>query len=300
METPISARDNIDFHATQHPLVFADQFETLEAYSLHILHQKDYEEAAKVVPSGRVLDLGCNNGYGSYELSRHGHEVIGVDVSAGALEDARKRFHAANLEFRQVNGLELSFDSNHFDLITSFQVIEHIVDMDSYLNEIRRVLKPSGIVVFTTPNAIIRLDPGMKPWNHFHIQEFTPSRLEALLRPVFAEVKLRGQFAKDEIYRIEFERCQRGLQGARQHQSVPRFPFKPLRDGIATVVKAILPNPMIEFVRNQRNRHSLTPDTIGRAPTVADRERLTTKDVFYRESNMERALGLMAICSKGR
>lgn len=281
MKTPISSHDNINLHATLHPLVFADQFETLEAYTLSILQQKDYEETAKLVPPGLALDLGCNNGYGSFELSRNGHEVIGADVSARALEDARKRFDAPNLQFRQVDGLELPFDSNHFDLVTSFQVIEHIVDMDGYLNEIRRVLKPGGIAMFTTPNATIRLDPGMKPWNHFHIQEFTPSQLEALLRSVFSEVKLRGQFAKDEIYRMEFERCQRGLHRARQHQSVLR-----VRDGIAAVVKAILPNQIVELVR--RNRHS---------PTVADRERLTTKDVFYRDSNLERALNLMAVCS---
>jgi ubiquinone/menaquinone biosynthesis C-methylase UbiE len=73
---------------------------------------------AKLVPSGRVLDLGWNNGYGSYELSLRGHNLTGVDVSADALEDARKRFQAAKLEFLQVNGLELPFDSNHFDLIT--------------------------------------------------------------------------------------------------------------------------------------------------------------------------------------
>ena len=44
--------------------------------------------------SPRVLDLGCNNGYGSFELSRHGHRVVGVDVSAEALDDARRRFSA--------------------------------------------------------------------------------------------------------------------------------------------------------------------------------------------------------------
>jgi 2-polyprenyl-3-methyl-5-hydroxy-6-metoxy-1,4-benzoquinol methylase len=332
METPVSARDNIDLHATQHPLVFSENFATLEAYCLYILHQKDYEKAAELVPSCRVLDLGCNNGYGSYELSRHGHEVIGVDVSADALADARRRFHAASLEFRQVNGLELPFDSNQFDLVTSFQVIEHIIDMDAYLNEIWRVLKPGGIVVFTTPNAAIRLDPDMKPWNRFHIQEFTPSRLEALLRPTFAQVKLRGQFAKDEIYRLEFERCQRGLQHARTRsssrfalvrggieailpnpivefvsnrinpRSPPRAsPRKPtaadrqrlVREGI----KAILPSQIVEFVSSQLNRHS--PGRASRrAPTATDRERLTTKEVFYREWDLERALNLMAVCSK--
>jgi SAM-dependent methyltransferase len=292
MKTTISARDNIDFHATQHPLEFSENFETLERCCLHILHQKDYEEAAALVPSGLILDLGCNNGWGSYELSRYGHNVIGVDVSADALEDARKRFHAANLEFRHVSGLELPFGSNHFDLVTSFQVIEHIVDMDAYLNEIRRVLKPGGIVAFTTPNAMIRLDPDMKPWNRFHIQEFTPSRLEALLRPEFAEVKLRGQFAHDEIYRIEYERCQHGLRNARARSTSP---FTMVRDRI----KAILPNPVIEFVRNRRHRHS-PARAIRHQPTAADREHLTTKNVFYRESDLERALGLMAVCTKGR
>jgi SAM-dependent methyltransferase len=333
METPVSARDNIDLQATQHPLVFSENFATLEMYCLYILRQKDYEEAAELVPPCRVLDLGCNNGYGSYELSRHGHEVIGVDVSAGALEDARKRFHAPNLEFRQVNGLELPYDSNHFDLITSIQVIEHIVDMDAYLNEIWRVLKPGGVVVFSTPNAAIRLDPDLKPWNRFHIQEFTPLRLEALLCPTFAEVKLRGQFATDEIYRIEFERCQRGLQHARTRSS-SRFAL--VRDGIKAIlpnpivefvcnqlnprsppraslreptaadrrrlvrdgIKAILPNPIVEFVCNQLNRHS-PGRTSRREPTAADRERLTTKEVFYREWDLERALSLMALCSKG-
>ena len=51
----------------------------------------------------------------------------------------------ANLEFRQVSGANLPFESDRFDLITSFQVIEHIVDMDPYLSEIRRVLKPGGM-----------------------------------------------------------------------------------------------------------------------------------------------------------
>jgi ubiquinone/menaquinone biosynthesis C-methylase UbiE len=138
METQIIARDHIDLHANQHPMEFFDKFEALEAYGLHLMHSAAYEEAARLIPLGRFLDLGCNNGHGSYKLSQYGHEVIAVDVSAEALADAKRRFSTANLEFRQVSGLELPFESDSFDLITSFQVIEHIVDMDPYLNEIRR------------------------------------------------------------------------------------------------------------------------------------------------------------------
>ena len=94
METEITARDHIDLHANQHPMEFFDKFETPEAYGLHLMHSAACEEAARLAPAGRVLDLGCNNGYGSYKLSQYGLEVIGVDVSAEALADAKRRFSA--------------------------------------------------------------------------------------------------------------------------------------------------------------------------------------------------------------
>jgi ubiquinone/menaquinone biosynthesis C-methylase UbiE len=307
METQIIARDHIDLHANQHPMEFFDKFETPEAYGLHLMHSAAYEEAARLAPTGRVLDLGCNNGYGSYKLSQHGHEVIGVDVSADALADAKRRFSAPNLEFRQVSGQELPFESGSFDLITSFQVIEHIVEMDPYLNEIRRVLKPGGIVAFTTPNANIRLDPGMKPWNRFHVQEFTARQLETLLRPVFAEVKVRGLFADDEIYQTEFNRCQHALRQARQAQrdavSAGAQPVhEPIRDGIAAVAKAVLPTRVVEFIRNRRDGGSPASVSGGgtqRKLTPADQERLATKAIFYRDIQLERSLDLMAVCRKG-
>jgi ubiquinone/menaquinone biosynthesis C-methylase UbiE len=301
METQITARDHIDLHAKQHPMEFFDKFETFEAFGLHLMHSAAYEEAARLVPIGRVLDLGCNNGYGSYKLSQYGHEVIGVDVSSEALADAKRRFSAVNLEFRQVSGLELPFESNSFDLITSFQVIEHIVDMEPYVNEIRRVLKPGGIVAFTTPNANIRLDPGMKPWNRFHVQEFTASQLESLLRPFFAEVRLRGLFAKDEIYTTEFNRCQRALQQARQAQRGRQPVHEPIRDGIAAIAKAILPAQVVEFIRNRRDGGPPALASAGapRKLTAADQERLSTRDIFYRDKQLERALDLMAVCRKG-
>ena len=168
--------------------------------------------------------------------------------------------------------------------------------MDPYLNEIRRVLKPGGIVAFTTPNANIRLDPGMKPWNRFHVQEFTARQLETLLRPVFAEVKVRGLFADDEIYQTEFNRCQRALRQARQAQrdavSAGAQPVhEPIRDGIAAVAKAVLPTRVVEFIRNRRDGGSPASVSGGatqRKLTPADQERLATKAIFYRDSQLER------------
>lgn len=98
----------------------------------------------------------------------------------------------------------------------SFQVIEHIANAGAYLSEIARVLRSDGVALFTTPNAAIRLDPGMKPWNEFHVREYLAEELSALLRATFPGVAVRGLFAADELYRTEFERCQKVLTSMRK------------------------------------------------------------------------------------
>jgi ubiquinone/menaquinone biosynthesis C-methylase UbiE len=296
MDKQISARDHIDLHANQHPMEFFDEFTTVEAYCLHLMHNHAYKEAAGLVVAGRVLDLGCNNGYGSYELSRHGHKVVGVDVSAEALDDARRRFSADNLEFRQVSGVDLPFESASFDLITSFQVIEHIVEMEPYLAEIRRVMKLGGLVVLTTPNARIRLDPGMRPWNRFHVQEFTPEHLKETLSPFFADVKIRGLYASEEIYSMEFNRCQRALRQAREAQRGSQPVNEPIRDTIAAAVKAVLPAWAVEYIRNRRYGAPAGSGPGQGGVTSADKERLAGESIFYRDDGLDKALDLMAVC----
>ena len=136
-----------------------------------------------------VLDLGCNTGYGSEILSRKSQKTIGVDVSENAISISRKQYGQCNIDFHLIDGKKLPFNDNQFDVIISCQVIEHIIDYDIYINEIKRVLSPSGIVFFTTPNAFLRLDPGMKPWNQFHVREFNHSELSSLLNSYFVSVK---------------------------------------------------------------------------------------------------------------
>ncbi|UEM24600.1 class I SAM-dependent methyltransferase (plasmid) [Skermanella mucosa] len=281
---------------------FFDEFKTAEAYGLHLMHSHAYREAAALVPAGRVLDLGCNNGYGSFELSRHGHRVVGVDVSAEALDDARRRFSADNLDYRQVSGQDLPFEADSFDLITSFQVIEHIVEMEPYLREIRRVLKPGGLAVFTTPNARIRLDPGMRPWNRFHVQEFTPEHLKETVAPFFAEVRIRGLYASEELYATEFNRCQRALTQAREAQRAGRPAAQPvpepIRDAIAAAVKAVLPARAVEYIRTRRDGAPAAGGPAKGTLTPADRKRLAGGSIYYRDDGLDKALDLMAVCRR--
>jgi SAM-dependent methyltransferase len=181
---------SVKFQAQHHPLVTTSGFQSLEEYCLYLIHLKAYHEVADLARQRVVLDLGCNAGYGSALLATQATTVVGVVVSARALNEAQC-IRTNGLHFVLVDGVSLPFADRQFDLVTSFQVIEHIRDYQTYLSEIQRVLAPGGIVVFATPNAALRLDRGMPPWNQFHVREFTASELHSLLQMYFPHVHVR-------------------------------------------------------------------------------------------------------------
>ena len=198
------------------------------------MHLKAYEEAASLAAGKVVLDLGCNNGYGSAVLGEACSRVVALDVSPAAIADAKERFGYRRIDFRVYDGLNIPFDDQFFDMVASFQVIEHLEDTVPYLTEIARVLRPPGVALFTTPNAAIRLDLDMNPWNEFHVREYRADELADLLKTVFDTVEMRGLFATEELYRIEFERCQKALRTARTGNSPRRRSLiEQTRDGLA-------------------------------------------------------------------
>src|SRR5262245_30687423 len=125
--TELTTKDNLLFQSEHHPLV-ATEFKTCEDYCLSLIHQKAYYIAAELAQDKRVLDVGCNNGYGAAIIAQRCKSVVGVDVSDRAVESARRTCSKIpNAEFRVIDGGALPFDSGQFDLVTSFQVIEHVV-----------------------------------------------------------------------------------------------------------------------------------------------------------------------------
>jgi SAM-dependent methyltransferase len=288
-------RDNVRLQADHHPLVFTGQFQSLEDYFLHLIHLKPYEEAAILGINKVVLDLGCNNGYGTAGLADRCAKVIGLDVSPTAIEDAQQRFGNYGIDFLVYDGRTIPFDDHYFDMILSFQVIEHVADLAPYLTEIVRVLRQNGLALFTTPNATIRLEPGMKPWNQFHVREYQADELFALLKPIFGEVSVWGLFAVEDIYRTEFERCQAALESARRRNSWRLARLKHVRDRGISFMKMLLPTRTIDYLRAQRtaavaakgSEQTFDPNTM---------KRYSTRDIFYSTNNLDKALDLMAVC----
>ena len=104
------------------------------------------------LPSGRVLDVGCGDGGFLQRMHRRGWSGTGVDFDSKAIENAKAR-HGAALTLLNTDLAQARFPDDSFDVVTMSHVIEHVLDPVALLVEARRVLKPGGRLVVTTPNV---------------------------------------------------------------------------------------------------------------------------------------------------
>lgn len=146
-------------------------------------HFARYVFAARLCRGRRVLDIGCGTGYGAAELTRTAAAVTAIDLSPEAVRWAREHT-SAPVRFVASAGERLPFREAQFDLVTSFEVIEHIPDWPGLIAEARRVLAPGGQFVVSTPNRLYYAEArhlsGPNPY-HEHEFEFEEFR-EALAR----------------------------------------------------------------------------------------------------------------------
>jgi len=98
----------------------------------------------------RILDVGCGTGLNAQELAQKGHRVIGVDISAVAIAEFRKKgFDGCRCDI--AGGVPFHEDS--FDAVYASEVIEHLVDVEAFMKELYRVLRPRGQLVLSTVNS---------------------------------------------------------------------------------------------------------------------------------------------------
>lgn len=166
-------------------------------------HLARYAFAARLARGKRVLDAGCGAGYGSAELARSAATAVGVDVSADAVEFARLNYQAGNLSFELASCTALPFADGVFDLVVGFEVIEHLQDWRTFLNEVLRVLAPTGQFIVSTPNKLYYTESrGEQGANPFHVHEFEFEEFRAELQAVFPHVSL---FLENHVEGMTFQ-----------------------------------------------------------------------------------------------
>jgi SAM-dependent methyltransferase len=150
-------------------------------------HIARYAFAARLATAARVLDIGCGTGYGTAELAQRARSATGIDISADAIVYARQHYPTA--AFVAASATSVPFPAASFDLITAFEVIEHLENWHELLIEVRRLLHPNGTFLVSTPNKLYYAESRAKEGpNPFHTHEFEFVEFRDALGAVFPHV----------------------------------------------------------------------------------------------------------------
>ncbi len=157
-------------------------------------HWHRYAFARALAPGRRVLDAACGEGYGSALVARAGADVLGVDIGADAVAHARTRYAGiAGLRFEQADATALDACADaSFDLVLSFETLEHVQAQERLLDGFARLLAPGGLLLVSTPDKRTYTDLTGEV-NPHHVRELYRDEFEALLAARFPARRLYGQ-----------------------------------------------------------------------------------------------------------
>jgi SAM-dependent methyltransferase len=147
-------------------------------------YRRQLVDIGAFVKGGRLLDIGCNIGKFLSEAARAGYDVTGVELNGECADYARATF---GFDVRSDYLENIGFPDATFDVVTMYDVLEHVPDMAAILTEIRRILRPGGLLVVQSPNLdSLMAELTGSSWSWLsppdHLYHFTPPSLAALLR----------------------------------------------------------------------------------------------------------------------
>lgn len=154
------------------------------------IHLKRYDFAFPYCKNRTVLDAACGVGYGAHHLAQTASCVIGIDNDPIAITYGQTRLNSSRVSFQAADVANTAFSDSHFDVVCSFETIEHLPNIPAYLKEMVRVLNPEGVYIVSTPQVS---KTNHHPKNPYHRIEFSRKDFETLLHQYFGQVEIYGQ-----------------------------------------------------------------------------------------------------------
>ncbi len=157
-----------------------------------IEHLHRYALAMELAAGKKVLDIACGEGYGTSLLASKATYVTGMDADSSTIEKAIVKYKKENIGFAVAKAEKIAAAANEFDLVVSFETLEHLEDQETMIKEIKRVLKPGGLLIISTPDKKYYSDKRQYT-NPFHRKELYAGEFEALLRSTFSNIRILQQ-----------------------------------------------------------------------------------------------------------
>ncbi|MET2827795.1 class I SAM-dependent methyltransferase [Mesorhizobium shangrilense] len=178
---------------TTPPMAFTgERFVPEEQGNIELEHLHRYLMAANLVAGKVVLDIACGEGYGSDLMATKARRVIGVDLSAEAVEHAQLRYKRDNLQFKHGDCANIPLPDHSIDVIVSFETIEHHDQHEESFREFKRVLKPGGSLLISSPDKKYYSDR-RNFVNKYHVKELYEHEFKRLVARHFRTVSFYSQ-----------------------------------------------------------------------------------------------------------
>ena len=139
-----------------------------------------------------VLDIACGEGYGSAVLAGTASRVYGVDIAPDAIAHAKAAYQRSNLEFLVGRCAKIPLPDCAVDLVVSFETIEHHTEHEAMFAEIKRVLRPGGVMIMSSPDKLEYTERNNHA-NAYHVKELYADEFQRLVERYFSRVAMLGQ-----------------------------------------------------------------------------------------------------------
>lgn len=155
-------------------------------------HLHRYAISTSIIKEKVVLDIASGEGYGSYLLSKYAKKVIGVDIDSKSIANAKIKYTKDNLEYIKGSTSDIPVLDNSIDVVISFETIEHHNEHSEMMLEIKRVLKPEGVLLISSPDKQNYSDKTGHE-NEYHVKELYKDEFIELISNHFKNYSMSYQ-----------------------------------------------------------------------------------------------------------
>jgi ubiquinone/menaquinone biosynthesis C-methylase UbiE len=188
-----------------------ERLETTVVGRIAIEHLHRYALVQNYLENKIVLDIASGEGYGSNLLSKKAKFVYGVDIDKSTVSFAKNKYSHNKIKFIVGSTSKIPLNDSSIDVVTSFETIEHHNEHHEMMLEIKRVLKPKGILIISSPDKLHYSD-NRDYKNEFHIKELYKNEFDDLIKKYFKNTQILSQTHLNGISFILSEMNQQSLR----------------------------------------------------------------------------------------